>query len=79
MLFTEIELTLVAFDKKAREGKLQVSEMEGATFTISNDGVYGSLLSTPTINPPQSGILGMHSIQNRSFAVNNSIEIRPMR
>ncbi|WP_410542792.1 2-oxoglutarate dehydrogenase complex dihydrolipoyllysine-residue succinyltransferase [Wolbachia endosymbiont of Tetranychus urticae] len=78
MSFAEIELTLVALGKKAREGKLQVSEMEGATFTISNGGVYGSLLSTPIINPPQSGILGMHSIQNRPVAVSSSIEIRPM-
>ncbi|MGL9759278.1 MAG: 2-oxoglutarate dehydrogenase complex dihydrolipoyllysine-residue succinyltransferase [Wolbachia sp.] len=78
MSFAEIELTLVALGKKAREGKLQVSEMEGATFTISNGGVYGSLLSTPIINPPQSGILGMHSIQNRPVAVGNSVEIRPM-
>ncbi|OCA06010.1 2-oxoglutarate dehydrogenase complex dihydrolipoyllysine-residue succinyltransferase [Wolbachia endosymbiont of Trichogramma pretiosum] len=78
MSFAEIELTLVALGKKAREGKLRVSEMEGATFTISNGGVYGSLLSTPIINPPQSGILGMHSIQNRAVAVNSSIEIRPM-
>ncbi|MDR2978185.1 MAG: 2-oxoglutarate dehydrogenase complex dihydrolipoyllysine-residue succinyltransferase [Rickettsiales bacterium] len=78
MSFAEIELTLAALGKKAQEGKLQVSEMEGATFTISNGGVYGSLLSTPIINPPQSGILGMHSIQNRPVAVGNSIEIRPM-
>jgi 2-oxoglutarate dehydrogenase E2 component (dihydrolipoamide succinyltransferase) len=78
MSFAEIELTLVALGKKAREGKLQVSEMEGATFTISNGGVYGSLLSTPIINPPQSGILGMHSIQNRPVAVGNAIELRPM-
>ncbi|QKX02805.1 2-oxoglutarate dehydrogenase complex dihydrolipoyllysine-residue succinyltransferase [Wolbachia endosymbiont of Litomosoides sigmodontis] len=78
MSFAEIELTLAVLGKKAREGKLQVSEMEGATFTISNGGVYGSLLSTPIINPPQSGILGMHSIQNRPIAVGNSIEIRPM-
>lgn len=78
MSFAEIELTLVALSKKAREGKLQVSEMEGATFTVSNGGVYGSLLSTPIINPPQSGILGMHSIQNRPVAIGNSIEIRPM-
>jgi 2-oxoglutarate dehydrogenase E2 component (dihydrolipoamide succinyltransferase) len=78
MSFAEIELTLVALGKKAREGKLQVSEMEGATFTVSNGGVYGSLLFTPIINPPQSGILGMHSIQNRPLAVGNSIEIRPM-
>lgn len=78
MSFAEIELNLAALGKKAREGKLQVSEMEGATFTISNGGVYGSLLSTPIINPPQSGILGMHSIQNRPVAIGNSIEIRPM-
>lgn len=78
MSFAEIELTLVALGKKAREGKLQVSEMEGATFTISNGGVYGSLLSTPIINPPQSGILGMHSIQNRPVAIGSSIEIRTM-
>ncbi|WGJ62690.1 2-oxoglutarate dehydrogenase complex dihydrolipoyllysine-residue succinyltransferase [Wolbachia endosymbiont of Frankliniella intonsa] len=78
MSFAEIESTLVDLGKKAREGKLQVSEMEGATFTISNGGVYGSLLSTPIINPPQSGILGMHTIQNRPVAVSNSIEIRPM-
>lgn len=78
MSFAEIESTLVALGKKAREGKLQVSEMEGATFTISNGGVYGSLLSTPIINPPQSGILGMHTIQNRPVAIGNSMEIRPM-
>ncbi|MFP3035509.1 MAG: 2-oxoglutarate dehydrogenase complex dihydrolipoyllysine-residue succinyltransferase [Wolbachia sp.] len=78
MSFAEIELTLAALGKKAREGKLQVSEMEGATFTISNGGVYGSLMSTPIINPPQSGILGMHSIQNRPVAIGNSIEIRSM-
>ncbi|MGL9760877.1 MAG: 2-oxoglutarate dehydrogenase complex dihydrolipoyllysine-residue succinyltransferase [Wolbachia sp.] len=78
MSFAEIELTLAALGKKAREGKLQVSEMEGATFTISNGGVYGSLLSTPIINPPQSGILGMHSIQSRPVAVGNTVEIRPM-
>ncbi|MDF0607889.1 2-oxoglutarate dehydrogenase complex dihydrolipoyllysine-residue succinyltransferase [Wolbachia endosymbiont of Onchocerca gibsoni] len=76
--FAEIELTLAALGKRAREGKLQVSEMEGATFTISNGGIYGSLFSTPIINPPQSGILGMHSIQNRPVAVGNSIEIRPI-
>ncbi|WFW29833.1 MAG: 2-oxoglutarate dehydrogenase complex dihydrolipoyllysine-residue succinyltransferase [Wolbachia endosymbiont of Menacanthus eurysternus] len=74
----KIELILTTLSKKARENKLQVSEMEGATFTISNGGVYGSLLSTPIINPPQSGILGMHSIQNRPVVVGNSIEIRPM-
>ncbi|MDD9331139.1 MAG: 2-oxoglutarate dehydrogenase complex dihydrolipoyllysine-residue succinyltransferase [Wolbachia sp.] len=78
MLFAEIESALVALGKKVREGKLQVSEIEGATFTISNGGVYGSLLSTPIINPPQSGILGMHSIQNRPVAIGNGVELRPM-
>ncbi|GAT75751.1 2-oxoglutarate dehydrogenase complex dihydrolipoamide succinyltransferase subunit, partial [Ehrlichia ruminantium] len=72
-------LALASLGKKAREGKLEVSDMAGATFTITNGGVYGSLLSTPIINPPQSGILGMHSIQKRPVVVNgNSIEIRPM-
>ena len=79
MSFAELELTLASLGKKAREGKLEVSDMAGATFTITNGGVYGSLLSTPIINPPQSGILGMHSIQKRPVVVNdNSIEIRPM-
>lgn len=78
MSVAEIESTLISLGKKAREGKLQVSEMEGATFTISNGGVYGSLLSTPIINPPQSGILGMHAIQNRPVAIGSSVEIRPM-
>ncbi|MDG7055997.1 MAG: 2-oxoglutarate dehydrogenase complex dihydrolipoyllysine-residue succinyltransferase [Wolbachia endosymbiont of Meromenopon meropis] len=78
MSFAEIELNLAILGKKAREGKLQVSEMEGATFTVSNGGVYGSLLSTPIINPPQSGILGMHAIQNRPIAIDSSILIRPM-
>ncbi len=78
MSFAEIELALVDLSQKARDGKLQVSEMEGATFTISNGGVYGSLLSTPIINPPQSGILGMHSIQNRPVVIGHTIEIRPM-
>ena len=79
MSFAELELNLASLGKKAREGKLEISDMAGATFTITNGGVYGSLLSTPIINPPQSGILGMHSIQKRPVAVNdNSIEIRPM-
>ncbi|KJV63433.1 MULTISPECIES: 2-oxoglutarate dehydrogenase complex dihydrolipoyllysine-residue succinyltransferase [Ehrlichia] len=79
MSFADLELTLASLGKKAREGKLEVSDMTGATFTITNGGVYGSLLSTPIINPPQSGILGMHSIQKRPVAIDdNTIEIRPM-
>ena len=63
---------------KARDGKLSIEEMTGGTFTITNGGVYGSLLSTPIINPPQSAILGMHTIQKRPVAVNGQVEIRPM-
>jgi 2-oxoglutarate dehydrogenase E2 component (dihydrolipoamide succinyltransferase) len=63
---------------KARDGKLSIADMSGGTFTISNGGVYGSLMSTPILNPPQSGILGMHKIQDRPMAVNGKVEIRPM-
>ena len=63
---------------KAREGKLSMDEMQGGTFTISNGGVYGSLMSSPILNPPQSGILGIHKIQERPIAVNGAVEIRPM-
>jgi 2-oxoglutarate dehydrogenase E2 component (dihydrolipoamide succinyltransferase) len=76
--FAGIEKELGVFAKKAREGKIQISDLEGGVFTISNGGVYGSLLSTPIINPPQSGILGMHSIQERPVAVNGQVVIRPM-
>ena len=62
----------------ARDGKLSIAEMSGGTFTISNGGVYGSLLSTPILNPPQSGILGMHKTQERPVAINGKVEIRPM-
>lgn len=78
MSFAEIESTLIQLSRSARENKLQVADLIGATFTISNGGIYGSLLSTPIINPPQSGILGMHAIQNRPVAIGTSIEIRPM-
>ena len=63
---------------RAREGKITVDEMTGGTFTISNGGVFGSMLSTPIINPPQSGILGMHNIIQRPVAVDGKVEIRPM-
>ena len=63
---------------RAREGKITVDEMTGGTFTISNGGVFGSMLSTPIINPPQSGILGMHNIIQRPVAVDGRVEIRPM-
>lgn len=76
--FAEIEKTMSALAKKANIGSISIDEMAGGTFTISNGGVYGSLLSTPIINPPQSAILGMHSIQNRPVCVGGNIVARPM-
>eukprot|EP00252_Welwitschia_mirabilis_P002223 TRINITY_DN1211_c0_g3_i1.p1 TRINITY_DN1211_c0_g3~~TRINITY_DN1211_c0_g3_i1.p1 ORF type:complete len:497 (+),score=95.90 TRINITY_DN1211_c0_g3_i1:174-1664(+) len=76
--FAEIEKTINALGKKANSGTISIDEMAGGTFTISNGGVYGSLLSTPIINPPQSAILGMHSIQNRPMVVGGNIVPRPM-
>lgn len=73
-----IEKEIASFGRKARDGKLSLEEMQGGTFTISNGGVYGSLMSTPILNAPQSGILGMHKIQERPVAVEGKIEIRPM-
>lgn len=76
--FAALEKTIADFGKKARDGKLSMAEMTGGTFTISNGGVYGSLMSTPIINPPQSGILGMHKTMDRAVVVNGKIEVRPM-
>jgi 2-oxoglutarate dehydrogenase E2 component (dihydrolipoamide succinyltransferase) len=76
--FAEVELKITDFGKRAKDNKLELSELQGGTFTISNGGVYGSLLSTPIINPPQSGILGLHAIQDRPMAVNGQVVIRPM-
>ncbi len=76
--FAGIEQTIGDFGKKAREGRLTMADLTGGTFTISNGGVYGSLLSTPIINPPQSAILGMHKTQERPVAINGKVEIRPM-
>jgi 2-oxoglutarate dehydrogenase E2 component (dihydrolipoamide succinyltransferase) len=76
--FADLELDIANYAAKAREGKIKIEELQGGTFTISNGGVYGSLLSTPILNPPQSGILGMHSIQQRPMAVNGQVLIRPM-
>ena len=78
MTISETEITIAQFGKKAKEGNLAISDMAGGTFTISNGGVYGSLMSSPILNPPQSGILGMHKIQKRPVAIGNNIEIRPM-
>ncbi len=76
--FADLESDIANYATKAREGKLKIEELQGGTFTISNGGVYGSLLSTPILNPPQSGILGMHKILARPVAVNGKVEIRPM-
>ena len=78
MSFADIENTIADYGKRAGEGKLAISEMQGGTFTITNGGVFGSLLSTPILNAPQSGILGMHSIKERPVVVNGQIVIRPM-
>lgn len=78
MGLAEIETTISGFGQKARDGKLSPADMTGGSFTISNGGVYGSLMSTPILNPPQSGILGMHKIQKRPVAIGNTVEIRPM-
>jgi 2-oxoglutarate dehydrogenase E2 component (dihydrolipoamide succinyltransferase) len=78
MSIATVENSISAYAGKARDGKLTIDEMTGGTFTITNGGVYGSLLSTPIINPPQSAILGMHTIQQRPVAVNGQVEIRPM-
>ncbi|MGH7114989.1 MAG: 2-oxoglutarate dehydrogenase complex dihydrolipoyllysine-residue succinyltransferase [Stellaceae bacterium] len=77
MSFADIEKTIAVLGRKARDGKLSIEDLSGGTFTISNGGVYGSLLSTPILNPPQSGILGMHKIERRPIAVGDKIEIRP--
>lgn len=76
--FAGVEKTIADFGKRARENTIKLEELSGGTFTISNGGVYGSLMSTPIVNPPQSGILGMHSIQKRPVVVNDEIVIRPM-
>ncbi len=78
MSFAQIEKTIGDFGKRAAENKIKLDELQGGTFTISNGGVYGSLLSTPILNPPQSAILGLHAIQQRPIALNNQVVIRPM-
>ena len=78
MSFGETEANIAEFGKKAKDGSLAISDMAGGTFTISNGGVYGSLMSSPILNPPQSGILGMHKIQKRPIAIGDKVEIRPM-
>jgi 2-oxoglutarate dehydrogenase E2 component (dihydrolipoamide succinyltransferase) len=74
----QIEAAIADFGTRARDGKLKIEELQGGTFTISNGGVFGSLMSTPILNAPQSGVLGMHKIQQRPVAIDNKVEIRPM-
>lgn len=78
MNLAQIEATIADFGKRGREGKLGIEDMQGGTFTITNGGVFGSLMSTPILNPPQTAILGMHKIQERPMAINGQVEIRPM-
>jgi 2-oxoglutarate dehydrogenase E2 component (dihydrolipoamide succinyltransferase) len=78
MDMAEIEKAIVYYGQRARDNKITVDELTGGTFTISNGGVFGSLLSTPILNPPQSAILGMHKIQERPMAINGQVVIRPM-
>jgi 2-oxoglutarate dehydrogenase E2 component (dihydrolipoamide succinyltransferase) len=76
--FADLERDLAGYAGKARDGKITTEDLSGGVFTISNGGIYGSLLSTPILNPPQSGILGMHKIQERAVVVDGAIAIRPM-
>ncbi len=78
MGFAQIEKAIGDFGQRARDGQLKLDELSGGTFTITNGGVYGSLMSTPILNAPQSGILGMHKIQDRPMAIGGKVEIRPM-
>ncbi len=78
MSFAEVERTIADLAKRAQANKLKLEELSGGTFTISNGGIYGSMLSTPIINPPQSGILGLHAIQERPVAREGQVVIRPM-
>jgi 2-oxoglutarate dehydrogenase E2 component (dihydrolipoamide succinyltransferase) len=76
--FADIEKKIGDLGKRARDGKLSMDDLTGGTFTITNGGIYGSLMSTPILNPPQSGILGMHAIKERAVAINGKVEVRPM-
>ena len=78
MSLAEVENGIATFGKKAREGKLSIDEMTGGTFTITNGGTFGSMMSTPIVNPPQAAILGMHNIIQRPMAINGQVVIRPM-
>jgi 2-oxoglutarate dehydrogenase E2 component (dihydrolipoamide succinyltransferase) len=78
MSFAQLEKQIRDFAKRAEEGTLSLADLKGGTFTITNGGVFGSLLSTPILNPPQVGILGLHKIQDRPVAVNGQVALRPM-
>jgi 2-oxoglutarate dehydrogenase E2 component (dihydrolipoamide succinyltransferase) len=78
MSFAEIEKTIADFAQRAQNNQLKVDELQGGTFTISNGGIYGSMLSTPIVNPPQSGVLGLHAIEDRPVAIDGNVVIRPM-
>jgi len=78
MSFAELEAAIADFGARAQQNKLTPDELQGGTFTISNGGVFGSLLSTPIVNPPQSGVLGMHTIQQRPVALDGQVVVRPM-
>ena len=78
MSFAQIEKEIIKLGGKAREGQLTIDDLQGGTFTITNGGIYGSMLSTPILNPPQSGVLGMHNIVQRPMVIDGKIEVRPM-
>jgi 2-oxoglutarate dehydrogenase E2 component (dihydrolipoamide succinyltransferase) len=78
MSIAEVEKKITEFGKRARDGQLTIEEMQGGTFTITNGGIYGSLMSTPILNAPQSGILGMHRIEDRPVVLKGQVVVRPM-
>ena len=78
MSFADIEKNIASLGQKARDGKITIEDLQGGTFTITNGGIYGSMLSTPILNPPQSAVLGMHNIIQRPIAVNGNVEVRPV-
>ena len=78
MSFADIEKNIATVGQKARDGKITIDDLQGGTFTITNGGIYGSMLSTPILNPPQSAVLGMHNIVDRPIVIDGNIEIRPV-
>ena len=78
MSFADIEKNIASLGQKARDGKITIEDLQGGTFTITNGGIYGSMLSTPILNPPQSAVLGMHNIVERPVVINGNVEARPV-